>query len=108
MRAAGLNDADGPYAPENLAAGGVSFRITGEGGTGVFVAEKRGGELWILGAGSVKSKGMTRHGMGVVEEMARQSNCTCVAFETERRGLMRLATKNGYRVRSVVMKKKVC
>lgn len=107
LRAAGLTDPAQQFTPESLAASGQAFQLTTAGGTGVFVAEKRGTHLWIHGAGGVQTKGLTAAGFEVIEALARQADCDFVAFETARPGLSRLAKKTGFKVSAMVMKKKV-
>lgn len=105
MREAGLNDPARGITPETIAASGRGFRLTTAGGEGVFVAEKRGPEMWVHGAASISSKGLTADGLGVIEAMAKQADCTHVAFQTARPGLVRLARKNGYKVTGFIMEK---
>lgn len=100
---AGLIDPTGQFTPESLAASGHAFELTTAGGTGVFVAEKRGDRLWIHGAGAVGSQGMTQDGLEFFKAMAVQGGCRYIRFETDRRGLVRLAKKAGFRTRSAVM-----
>lgn len=107
MQAAGLQDDAQQFTPETIAAMGQAFEITTAGGVGVFVVEKRGGYLWVHGAGGVKTAGLTAAGLGVIEALAVESECHTVAFETARPGLARLAKKTGYSVRAVIMKKRV-
>ena len=107
LRAAGLTDTDGQFTPETLAASGQSFNLETSAGKGVFVAEVRGNHLWIHGAGAVGTSGMTKDGMDLFDAMAKSAGCKFVAFETARRGLERIAKKNGYRTTAVVMKKRV-
>lgn len=107
LRAAGLIDPTQGFTPETLAASGQAFQLTTAGGTGVFVAEKRGNHLWIHGAGGVQTKGLTEAGFAVIEALAVQADCDYVVFETARPGLCRLAKKTGFKVSAMVMKKKV-
>jgi hypothetical protein len=107
MTAAGLRDTHGQFTPESIASSGQAFKLTTAGGTGVFVAEKRGNHLWIHGAGGVKTSGLTADGLGVIEALAREIGVEFVAFETKRPGLTRLAKKAGYSVNAVIMTKRV-
>lgn len=105
MHAAGLVDPAHADTPESIAAGGASFELTGPGGRGVFVAEKRGRQLWIRGAGAVQTSGLAALGLHVVEAMALQSECDSVAFQTARPGLVRIAKKQGYRITGFILEK---
>lgn len=107
MRAAGLRDPARQFTPESIAARGTAFRLTAAGGEGVFVAEKKGAQLWIHGAGGIASSGLTGVGLGVIEAMAQQMDCEAVAFQTARPGLVKLAKKSGYRITGVIMEKSV-
>lgn len=107
MNQAGLNDPLRGITPKTIAAAGQAFELTNENGTGVFVAEKRGAELWIHGAGSSKTTGLVLDGLAVVEALARASMCTLIAFQTTRPGLVRMAQKNGYRKRAIILEKSI-
>lgn len=107
MREAGLHDPAHGITPETIAASGQGFRLTTAGGEGVFVAEKRGPEMWVHGAASISSKGLTADGLGVIEAMAKTADCNHVAFQTARPGLVRLARKSGYRVTGFIMEKSI-
>lgn len=107
MEAAGLTDPSKRQTPSTIASNGECFSLKVDGHEGVFVVEKQGGVLWIAGAGAMKSKGLTATGLQVIEQLARQSDCQRVSFQTGRRGLARLAGKQGYRVVGVIMEKSV-
>lgn len=107
LRAAGLIDPAHLHTPETIAECGQAFKLTTAGGEGVFVAEKRGPQLWIHGAGGVASKGLTGVGLQVIEALAKQAECGQVAFQTGRPGLARLAKKSGYRISGFILEKSV-
>lgn len=106
MRGAGLVDPAGIATPETIAAKGHAFELTTAGGTGVFVVEKRGNQLWVHGAGATGATHLTADGLGVIEAIAKQAGCDRVAFQTARRGLVRLAAKQGYRVTGFILEKR--
>lgn len=105
MRAAGLSDPAKHHTPESIAASGQCFTLETAGGKGVFVAEKRGSQLWIHGAGALASKGMAADGLPVVEAMARAADCDRVGFQTARPGLVRVAKKQGYKITGFILEK---
>jgi hypothetical protein len=107
MRAAGLVDPARVHTPESISKCGEAFRLTTAGGSGVFVVEKRGTQLWIHGAGAVASRELTAIGFEVVAAMARHMACDSVAFQTARPGLVRLAKNSGYRVTGFIMEKSI-
>lgn len=104
---AGLYDPTGQFSPASLAASGQAFELTTAGGCGVFVAEVRGGRLWIHGAGAVGSKNLTQDGLALFEAMALAGGCRFVRFETDRPGLVRLSKKAGFKTRAFVMEKEI-
>ena len=103
LRAAGGIDPARLHTPESIAASGVCFALNTQAGRGVFVAEKRGSQLWIHGAGSTGSTGMIHDGMAVAEAMALQAGCDRVAFQTARPGLARIAKKRGYKIKGFIL-----
>jgi len=107
MNAAGLASPDGLATPESIAKNGECFELTHGAQSGVFVVEKNGARLWVSGAAAVASAGLVGVGLPVIEEIGRQSRCECVGFQTGRRGLARLARKQGYRVVGFIMEKSI-
>lgn len=105
MRQARLIDPAHRHTPESIARCGTAFELTTGTGTGVFVVQKRDSQLWIHGAGAVASKGGTVAGLDVVEQMAEQTGCTSIAFQTGRPGLVRIAKKHGYKITGFIMEK---
>lgn len=106
MRRAGLADPAGLHTPETIAACGQCFELSTGRGKGVFVAEKRGAQLWIHGAGASGGAGLAFDGLGIVETLAAQAGCDSVAFQTGRPGLARIAKKQGYRITGFILEKK--
>lgn len=102
---AGLDDPAGMSTPASIAKSGECFRLTVDDEMGVFVLQRRADRLWVSGAGSVGTSGMTAPGLDVIEAIAAQSACSKVAFQTGRPGLARLAKKQGYRLTGFIMEK---
>lgn len=108
MRAAGLRAPLDCDTPEQIAAHGECFQLRTATGCGVFVLRREGGILWVDGAGArVRGTGLTAAGLALFDHIARLSGCTEIAFETNRRGLVHLAEKQGYSVAGYIMKKAV-
>lgn len=103
MRAAGLRAPLECDTPEGIAAHGECFELRTPGGVGVFVLRRKGSVLWVDGAAATEGGGLTGPGLALMVQIARQTGCRKVAFETGRRGLVRLAKKQGARVAGVVM-----
>jgi hypothetical protein len=93
--------------PEKIAANGQCFELQTEQGRCAFVVRKRGEVLWIDGAGALTGQGFTERGLELAKEIARQAGCTAVAFETNRRGLVRQASGQGFDLVGYVMKAKI-
>lgn len=106
MAAAGVADPAGLHTPASIAASGHCYALETDAGRGVFVCEKRGGQLWIHGAGSTDGTGMIHTGMDTAEALSRHAGCDSVAFQTARPGLVRIAKRRGYRVVGVILEKK--
>ncbi len=107
MALAGLDDPARRATPESIAESGDCYKLTVGESVGVFVLEKNGSNIWISGAGAVASRGLAAVGFPVIEALARQSRCERVAFQTGRPGLVKLAKKQGYRIRGFIMEKAV-
>ena len=107
MTAAGMADPARRMAPADVAASGECFELDIDGVKGVFVIKKQADRLWISGAGAVGSRGLTAPGLAVIEAAALQSGCVSVGFQTRRPGLVKLAKKQGYRIRGYIMEKGV-
>lgn len=108
MRAAGLRAPLACDSPEDIAAFGKCFQLRTETGVGVFVLRRQGGVLWVDGAGArVRGSGLTEDGLALFDHIARAAGCTEIAFETNRRGLVRKAEQAGYTVAGYIMKKAV-
>lgn len=76
---------------------GVPFDVQLPAGRLLMVLQLRGPQLWIQGAVGNGPGDLTQDGLQFVEATARQAGCTSVAFQTARRGLVRKATRMGYR-----------
>lgn len=100
-------DPSGRSTPETLAAAGQAFELSVSNGSAVFVVNKNGGQLWIQAAAGAAADNLTEIGLDLIEEMARQADCTQVAFQTMRRGLVKKANQRGYEIAGWILKKAV-
>lgn len=107
LEAAAMSDPAKRSTPASIAESGECFQLTADGSEGVFVLQRKGAGLWISGAGAVQSKGLTGTGLQVIEQIAKQSDCQTVGFQTARPGLVRLAKKQGFKVVGVIMEKSI-
>lgn len=107
LRAAGLRAPLPCDTPEQIAAHGDCFKLTTDQGTCAFVLRRKGSVLWIDGAGAIEGQGFTGPGLDLCLEIARQSGCTELAFETARPGLVRASQAKGFEVAGYIMKAKV-
>lgn len=108
MRAAGLRAPLPCDSPESIAAHGKCFELRTGTGVGVFVLRRKGGVMWIDGAGArVRGANLTAEGLDLFDVIAQQAGCTELAFETARPGLVRESKKAGYVVAGYIMKKAV-
>lgn len=80
-----------------LAGGGVPFELRTEAGRLVLVLDRRDALLWISAASGEGAGDLTATGLAFVEQTARFAGCRRVAFATRRRGLVRKASRLGYR-----------
>lgn len=103
----GVHDPRGVNTPADIAAGGTCMRFVTPTGSMAFVLRKDGAMLWVDGAASEAGEGLTAPGLALAEAIALQSGCTHVAFETNRPGLARLATRQGYRISGFILEKAV-
>ncbi len=100
-------DPRGTSTPETLAAAGQAFELIASGGSGVFVVRKDGAQLWVQAAAGAAADDLTAIGLELIEEMARRAQCSEVAFQTMRRGLVKKANQLGYEVAGWILKKAV-
>ncbi len=107
MRQAGLEAPLPCDTPEQIAANGECFELQTESGRCAFVLRRRGEVLWIDGAGALTGQGFTQRGLELCKEIARQAGCSMLAFETNRRGLVRMSARQGFEVAGFVMKVKI-
>lgn len=100
-------DPCGRATPESMAKAGQAFKGEAEGGSGMFIVSKNGHQLWIEAATGRAADDLTRMGLELIEEMARQAGCTEVAFQTARPGLVLKSSEAGFEIAGWIMKKKV-
>ena len=111
LQGAALCDPVGIATAADLVRNGTPFALDCADGQAVFTARvehsERGAVLWIDGAQNLGPVGVLQVGLELAAEMARQSDCDAVAFETNRVGLVRAAQAHGYEIVGYVMKKAV-
>lgn len=103
MHAAGLRAPLECDTAEGIAAHGECFHLDADTGAGVFVLRRKGDVLWVDGAAQTRPGAVTLTGLALFREIARQTGCKKVAFETARPGLVRVSKKAGYRVAGFIM-----
>ncbi len=104
LRSAGLVAPLPCDTPEQIARHGNCFEMQTEQGRCAFVVRRKDDVLWIDGAGALEGQGFTGPGLELCKEIARQSNCKTLAFETARPGLVRAAQHHGFEVAGYIMK----
>lgn len=100
-------DPTGQATPESMAKAGQAFELDAGGGGGIFIVKKNGQRLWIEAAAGRAADDLTAVGLELIEEIARQADCTEIAFQTGRRGLVLKSAGMGFEVVGWIMKKKV-
>lgn len=100
-------DPTGQATPESMAATGQAFELKAEGGAGTFIVRKNGLQLWVEAGVGRAADDLTAMGLQLIEEIARQSGCTEVAFQTARPGLVRKSASMGYDTCGWIQKKRV-
>lgn len=108
MHAAGLTPPVDCDTLEAIAAFGECFALDTGRGACAFVLRRQGDVLWIDAAAETrKGPGILEAGMQLAEQIARQTGCTQIAIETNRRGLVRKTQQNGYVVAGYILKKRL-
>lgn len=107
MTKARLVDPARMATPDDIANGGECFRLQCGADSGVFVVKKKGSQLWVSGAAALASHGLAKVGMQAMDVIAAQSNCQTIGFQTSRRGLVRLAKKQGYKIAGFILEKRI-
>lgn len=87
----------GYESPQGMAARGDNFELSTDTGTGIYGVRKDGQTLWCIAAAG-QGSGLAKAGLDCLERQARVNSCTRVGFQTMRRGLVRIATQQGYAV----------
>jgi hypothetical protein len=106
-RAGRFNTSGGEFDPVKVAQIGPAYMLEIEGRQiGAYVLEVRGAEVRIIAAGAAGEVDFTKVGLSIIEAQARE-HCEYVSFSTKRPGLIRKATKLGYEVAGVIMRKKL-
>lgn len=93
-----VSDPRGLATPETIAARGAAFELQTGNGSGVFVLERKGDQVWVHGASGQAAEDLTAIGLKLIEQGAQLAGARQVAFSTARRGLVRKAERAGYRV----------
>ena len=107
MASAGLTDPDKGIDSQRIAETGENFELTTPEGVGVFTVRRLSNTLWVAGAGSEKSEGLLKHGLPIVEAMAKLEGLERVGFQTARPGLVRIAKRHGYRIAGIILEKRI-
>lgn len=94
-------DPEGVQTPEGAARSGECYRLQGERGAVVYAVSFTDATAWIHGAAG-QGQGMTAEGLAMIEAQAITRGCRRVGFQTIRRGLVRRAMRQGYRITSNV------
>lgn len=95
----GLVDPEGIATPASAAKSGECFRLEAETGALRYAVSFGHGAAWITGAAG-QGQGMTAEGLRMIEAQALARGCRRVGFQTVRRGLVRRAIRQGYRITS--------
>lgn len=94
-------DPAGQSAPEGAARAGECYRLQAGPGSLVYAVSFTDGTAWIHAAAG-QGQGMTAEGLAMIEAQAIVRGCRRVGFQTIRRGLVRRAMRQGYRITSNV------
>lgn len=98
-------DPEGQATPESVVSAGVCLRMERDDGAAVVVSlsASHEGVLWVHGAvGGNPSRTIFPEMMSAFENIARQSGCWAVGFQTMRRGLLRRVRPLGYLVTDTI------
>ena len=87
----------GHETAESMAARGSNFQLTTGRGAGIYGVRRDGETLWCIAAAG-QGAGLASAGLQCLERQARANRCNKVGFQTMRRGLVRIAEKQGYEV----------
>lgn len=97
----------GGYSVSKLVECGQAYRMTTEGGEGVFILSRDGAVCWVAAAEGAASEDLTHTGVALIELMAKEAGCKFVGFKTRRAGLVKKASRLGYAVDQIHMKKAI-
>lgn len=97
---AGMDPA-GQATPASAASSGECYRVQAERGALCYSVSFTDATAWIHGAAG-QGQGMTAEGLAMIEAQAITRGCRRVGFQTIRRGLVRRALRQGYRITSNV------
>lgn len=87
----------GHESAQSMAARSANFVYSTETGRVVYGVMRNGETLWCVAAAG-QGSGMARAGLDYLERQARANRCSRVGFQTVRRGLVRIAEKQGFEV----------
>ena len=108
MTAAGLRAPVDCDTVGQIAHGGDCFLMTTGAGECVAVIRRKGSVLWLDGVAATRpGQGVIEAGFQLAEQIAKRTGCTQIAFETQRRGLVRESKKTGFAVAGYIMKKAI-
>jgi hypothetical protein len=86
---------------------GQAYRLKTEGGEGVFILSREGDVCWVAAGQGAASEDLTQTGLALIELIAKEAGCKFVGFKTRRAGLVRKASKLGYAVDQIYLKKAI-
>ena len=94
-------DPERAQTPQGAARAGECYRMQGTRGELVYSVSFGHGVAWINAAAG-QGTGLTAEGLSMIEAQAITRGCRRVGFQTLRRGLVRRARQQGYRITSAV------
>ena len=100
---ASIKDAAGMQDAQSMAAGGKSLAFQIGDGELVATLSTDGQTLWVDAAAG--EGGVLDTGFALAEQIAKQSGCSAVSFQTARAGMVKKARAAGYEVTGFILKK---
>ena len=100
-------DAVGKYSLDGLADGGQCFKVVSDGETilAAYIVAAEGDELFVRAAAGRAQLDLSDVLDALTE--AQASRFRSIAFQTQRRGLVKKALEHGYEIAGYVMRKKI-
>ncbi|WP_228892543.1 hypothetical protein [Pseudoduganella aquatica] len=100
-------DAVGKYTLDGLAAQGQCFKVLAADGSivGAYILAAEGSEVFVTAAAGRAAFDLSVVLNGLIDSQARQFDT--VAFQTQRKGLVKKAIAQGYEIAGYIMRKKL-